>query len=239
MPVTGEAIEYNEDEQAAINGSLREFYENNNEATNNKLCEWILNGRYEQMLSELRKQDISAKGPEDEETLIDDRLRAETETSYFLRGLKRAAYTRYADEEIVSAAKTCIKALGATNHLKRTAGYSGDGEAEIMFMLAHIHACGGKFRVAKNCLISAKEAASRDAAIIREGLGGPRPFPQDYNVSRSVWNANVAALEERIKSKAPPNPISNLSQAEFKDKGGRINSWTDARVPPGDYGGTQ
>ncbi len=106
-------------------------------------------------------------------------------------------------------------------NFKRATGYSGDGEAEISFMLSHMHACDGRFRVAKRLLDAAKEDARRDGAIMSKDAIF-RPFPQDYNVSRSVWKAKVAALEQRIKSKVPPSPISHISQAEFRAKDGRI-----------------
>ena len=148
-------------------------------------------------------------------------MRAETEVSYYLRGLKRSAYSRYGDGKVVPAAQTCVKALGTLLHSKSANGYSGDGEAEISFMLSHMHACDGRFKVAKRLLDAAKEDARRDGAIMREDSHF-RPFPQDYNVSRSIWDAKVAALEQRIKSKVRPNPISHLSEAEFKAKDGRI-----------------
>ena len=216
--VEGEAIEFNDDEQAAIDSSLQEFYENEIEATNNKIYEWAMDERYMQLLSEIRKHNVSNSEADEEKHLIHARLRAETEVSYYLRGLKRAAYSRYGDGKLAPAAQTCIKALGMLLHFKSTTGYSGDGEAEISFMLAHIHACDGRFRVAKRLLNAAKEEASRDGAIMRVDTS-IRPFPQDYNISRSVWDAKVDALEERVKSKAPPIPISNLFEAEFRAKG--------------------
>ncbi len=180
-----------------------------------------MDGRYMHLLSETRKHDISNSEADEERHLIHSRLRAETEVSYFLRGLKRAVYSRYGNGKLVPVAQTCIKALGILLNFKSATGYSGDGEAEISFMLAHIHACDSRFKIAKHWLHAAKEDAGRDAAIIKGGTS-TRPFPQDYNVSRSVWGANVAALEKRINSKVAPSPISNLSEAEFRAKNGRI-----------------
>ena len=221
LPVGGEAIEFDEDEQTAVDSSLGEFYENEIEATNNKISQWAMDGRYIRLSSEIRRHDGSNVDAGEEKRLIGDWLRAETEVSYCLRGLKRAAYTRYGNGNFVPAAQTCIKALGILLQSKKATGYSGDGEAEIWFMLSHMHACGGRFRVAKRLLMSAKETAKLDGDIM-ENDAVFRPFPQDYNVSRSVWDAKVAALEQLIKAKAPPNPISDLSEAEFRAKDGRI-----------------
>ena len=180
-----------------------------------------MDGRYMHLLSETRKHDISNSEADEERHLIHGRLRAETEASYFLRGLTRAAYSRYGNGKLVPAAQTCIKALGILLNFKSATGYSGDGDAEISFMLAHIHACDSRFKIAKHWLHAAKEDARRDGAIMK-GEACTRPFPQDYNVSRSVWGATVAALEKRINSKVAPNPISDLSEAEFRAKDGRI-----------------
>lgn len=221
LPVGGDAIELDDDERAAIDSSLREFYENEIEETNNKIYQWAMDGRYIHLSSEIKRHDISNVEEGKEKRLIDDKLRAETEASYYLRGLKRAAYSRYGDGKLDSAAQTCIKALGTLWHFKGETGYSGDGEAEISFMLSHIHSCDGRFRVAKRLLDTAKEDARRDGAIMTDDAVFP-PFPQDYNVTRSIWGAKVAALEQRIKSKVSPNPISHLSEAEFRAKDGRI-----------------
>ncbi len=78
LPVEGEAIEFNDDEQAAIDSSLQEFYENEIEATNNKIYEWSMDGRYMQLLSEIRKHNNSNSEADEEKHLIHARLRAET-----------------------------------------------------------------------------------------------------------------------------------------------------------------
>ena len=223
LPVGGEAIEFDDDEQAAVDSSLQEFYEDEIEAINNKIYQWVMDGRYTHLSSEMeiRRHDISDADAGDEKRLIDDWLRGETEVSYYLRGLKRAAYTRYGNGELVPAARTCIKALGVLLQSKRATRYSGDGEAEIWFMLSHMHASGGRFRVAKRLLMSAKETAKVDGDIMKN-YAVFRPFPQDYNVDRSIWAAKVAALEQSIRSKTSPSPIYGLSEAEFRGKDGRI-----------------
>ena len=218
LPVGDEAIEFDEDEQAGIDSSMREFHENEVEATNNRLEEWVMDGRYMQLLSEIRKHDTSNSGADEHKSLMDDRLQAETEVSYYLRGLKRAAYSRYGDGKLIPAAQTCIKAFAMLSHFKRTTGYSGDGEAEVSFMLAHMHACGSRFRVAKRLLNAAKREAGRDGCIRPHG-GSPR-LQWDDTVTQSMWAAKVDALGDRIKSKVPPNPISNLSEADFIAKDG-------------------
>ena len=101
------------------------------------------------MLSDIRRQDTSNSEAGEERHLIHGRLRAETEASYFLRGLKRAAYSRYGDRKLVPAAQTCIKALGILLNFKSATAYGGDGEAGISFMLAHMHACDSRFKIAK------------------------------------------------------------------------------------------
>lgn len=147
--------------------------------------------------------------------------------------MKRAAYERYGNGKLVLAAQTCIKALSILLHFKSASGYSGDGGSEIWFMLSHMHTCGGRFRVAKRLLINAKENAKRDGAIMRNDATF-RPFPQDYNVSRSIWDAKVAALEQRIRSKAPASHISDLSKAEFRAKDGRV--YVIDRIDQDDWG---
>ena len=217
LPVGGEAIEFDDDEQAAIDSSLREFHENEVEAINDRMVEWVIGERYMQLLS-TNKNTLSNIGADEEKALMHDRLRAETEVSYYLRGLKRAAYSRCSDGELVPATQTCIKALGMLFHFKRTTGYSGDGEAEISFMLAHIHACADKFRVAMRLLNAAKKEAEHDGCI-RLHDSFPR-LQGDDTVTQTMWAAMVAALAKRIKSKTPPSPISNLSEADFIAKDG-------------------
>ena len=218
LPIGGEVIEFDDDEQAAIDSNMQEFHDNEVEATSNRLLEWGMNGRYSQLLSEIRKHDTSNNGASEHDSLMDDRLRAEAEVSYYLRGLKRAAYSRYSDGNLVPAAQTCIKALGMLSRFKRTAGYSGDGEAEILFMLAHMHAYAGRFRVAMRLLNAAKKEVGHDGCI-RHSDGFPR-LQGDDTVTQTMWAAKVAALGDRIKSKVPPSPISNLYEAVFKAKDG-------------------
>ena len=58
LPVEGDAIEFEYDERAAIDSSLREFYENETEATNNKIYQWAMDGRYMHLSSEIRRHSI-------------------------------------------------------------------------------------------------------------------------------------------------------------------------------------
>ncbi len=87
LPVEGDAIELDDDEQAAVDSSLREFYEDEIEATNNKIYEWAMDGRYMHLSSETGERDISNVEAGEEKRLIDDKLRVETEVSYWFRSV--------------------------------------------------------------------------------------------------------------------------------------------------------
>ena len=180
-PVAGERIEFDEDEQEWIDIELRIWARGNND--------------FNSQVLEITGMDISG----DRGEFLGD-SRAEDEMYHYIKGLKRAAYTRYSDREYSSAASTCHKALGVLYSFKVDNGYSGNGEAETWYLLAHMHACTEKFKIAKNMLVSAKKSANhhRDPYLI----------PMD-------WNLLVRLLESAIRSRRSPQPIENLAEATF------------------------
>lgn len=203
-----------------IDSSLQEFHENTDEAVRETLAYWVME-RYTQLLS---NSGISKERADQEWSRVLDWLRAETEASYHLRGLRRAAYARYSDGKLLPASQTCIKTLGTLCHFERTTRHSGSGEAEIWFMVAHMYACAGKFKIAKTLLRAAKKGAREDQAIHRRDS-----YRGSHNdsISRPVWNATIAALSHNIKFKVPQGPIAHFSQAEF-----RVRSKIRLPVPP-------
>ena len=220
LPAGGEVIVFDEDEQAGIDSSLQEFFLDEDKATMNRLSLWAMDGRYLKRSSEIEKHDASASVDEVRKRLMWDILRSETETFYYLAGLKCVAYARYGAEQLIPAAQTCMKTLGVIYISKRTSGYSGDGESEIWFMLAHIHARASKFRVAGQLLNVAKKTAKQDGSI------QDRSF--ENTIGRSIWNSKIAALAQDVKSKTNPTPISNFHEAAFRMRGDNY-VWQDAR----------
>ncbi len=218
LPAEGDSIELDEDEQTAVESSLREFYDNEIEAIDNKKYQWASDGRLVDFLSELRKQNKSNTEADEETDLLHTALWTETKFYYYMKGLKHASYSRYGDGKLVAAAQSCFKALAKLASFQSSAVYSGDGVAELWFVLSHMHACCGRFKVAKKMLDAARTAAKQDRAIIRDSS-----IPSHYGISGSRWEAITRSLEQRIKSKMPPSPIANLSQAEPS------RSWVDAR----------
>ena len=180
-PVAGEQIEFDEDEQEWIDIELRIWARSNDD--------------FNRQMLEITGMDISG----DRGEFLGD-SRAEDEMYHYIKGLKRAAYTRYLDGEYSCGASTCHKALGVLYSFKVDNGYSGNGEAEIWYLLAHMHACTEKFKIAKNMLVTAKKSAKHDRT----------PY---YNIW--VWNLSVRLLESAIRSRRPPQPIENLGEAIF------------------------
>lgn len=181
LPVGGEPIEFDSEEQEWIDIEMRNWSRGNND--------------FNRQVLEITRIDISGGDGE----FLDD-LRTEDQMYHYIKGLKRAAYTRYSEGEHSSAAGTCFKAIGLLGGFKMDNGYSGNGEAEIWYLLAHIHACTERFKIAKNMLVAAKKRARHDR--------DPYLIPMD-------WNLLVRLLESAIQPRRSPQPIENLAEARF------------------------
>ena len=181
LPSGGDPIEIDDDEQAMIDIEMRDW----SRQVNN----------FNQDVLRITGIDITG----DRENFLDG-IRAEEEIHRYIMGLKKAAYGRYSNGQYSHGAQTCIKALGILLSFKRTDGYSGNGEAEIWYMLAHMHACSGKFRTAKNLLKAAKKVAKHD---------------EDCYIIPGEWEIAVQLLEGAIRSNVPPRAISNLYEARY------------------------
>lgn len=219
LPGAGQLIEFDPDEQAAVDSSLKEFHDVADEATEDRMLGWLQDGRYLALVSQISGQGTSDSEMDEEEVsaVAFAMLRDETEVCYILTGLKRAAYSRYAEGRLVHASQTCIKTLGMTSESKTRANYSGDGVAEIWFLFAHIHACAGKFRVAQRSLDAAKKEAKNDGAIYSGFMS--RGLQPDIAISQSEWDSKVAALAYRIRSKTALASIPSFFEAEFRVRG--------------------
>ena len=181
LPVAGERIEFDEDEQEWIGIEIRSWSRGTDD--------------FNRQVLEITGMDISG----DRGEFLDD-IRAEDQMYHYIKGLKRAAYTRYSEGECSSAAGTCFKAIGLLGSFKMDNGYSGNGEAEIWYLLAHMHACTERFKIAKNMLVAAKERVKHDR--------DPYLIPVD-------WNLLVRLLQSAIRSRRSPQPIENLAEARF------------------------
>lgn len=181
LPVAGERIEFDKDEQEWIDIELRIWARSNDD--------------FNRQVLEITGMDFSGDRGE-----FLGGSRAEDEMYHYIKGLKRAAYIRYSVEEYSSAASTCFKALGMLGGFKLDNGYSGKGEAEIWYLLAHIHAGTGRFKIAKNMLSAAKKRATHD---------------QDPYLIPIGWDVLVRLLESAIRSKRPPQPVENLAEARY------------------------
>ena len=181
-PVEGERIEFDEDEQELIDVELRSWARSNDD--------------FNRQVLEITGMDNSGSRGE----FLDD-SRTEDEMYHYIKGLKRAAYARYSYEEYSCAASTCYKALGVLHHFKVDNEYSGSGESEIWYLLAHMHACTQKFKIAQNMLVEAKKKVKHDR--------------DSYLISMD-WNLIVRVLELDIRSRSSPQPIENLGEAYFR-----------------------
>ena len=181
LPVGGEPIKIDDDEQAIIDYEMHAWLQQEDS--------------FNRQVSEITGMDISGGHGE----FLNDQ-RTENEMYHYIKGLKRAAYTRYSEGEYSSAAGTCFKAIGLLGGFKMDNGYSGNGEAEIWYLLAHMHACTERFTIAKNMLAAAKKKAKHDR--------DPYLMPME-------WGLLVRLLELATRSKRPPHPIENLAEARF------------------------
>lgn len=159
-PKGGEVIQFDQEEQEAIESELQE------------------NARRDEDFSQILVE--AGLDPDSYDSSILDR------GSHILacrRGLKRLAYERYTNKEYVLAAKTCVKALSVTGDYQGV--FRWDGVAEAWLMLAHMHVCAGRFRIAKNLVKKAKGAAKKDTLLTGD--------------LRTFWNRAIKSIELRFE----------------------------------------
>jgi hypothetical protein len=170
-PKGGEEIQFDQEEQAAIDAALRENARSDEE--------------FGQILTDagLDPDDYDLSSLEPGEHILACR-----------RSLKRLAYERYTNGEYVLAAETSIKALGVTSNYNGV--FRHDGVAELWLMLAHIHACTGRFKIAKNLITQAKNAAKKDSILTGD--------------LRAFWNRGIRALEADLRIRRRPLPTRTV-----------------------------
>lgn len=149
-PVGGEAMEFDEDEQKAVDAALELFAGQRKgdvidmsafKDVDDRLWEWL--------------NDLD---------FTDHRI------NHIRVALKQVAYERYCDGQLSLAALSCLKALLLTDNAEKPQRHRY-GTAELWLLLAHMHASAGRFSIAQELLKSAKKAAKNDNGVcVREGL---------------------------------------------------------------------
>jgi len=176
QPVTGgEEIQFDEEEQAAIDAALRED-----------------DRRDEEFRETLREAGIEPDGQAYQKA---KQLQDQGQHVFARRnGLKKLAYERYTNNQYALAAQTCVKALGVSGD--STGMYRHTGVAEAWLLLAHMHACTGRFNIAKGLIKNAQQAAKKDDLLIGD--------------MRDMWKNGARSLESDVRAKRRPAPVTTI-----------------------------
>ena len=179
-------IEFDEQEQFAIDEALRASQEN-----------------YERLFASMQAKGI------DLYTMNEKFLWGDTQSYSFgigAQALKTVAYHRYVNNQHELAAQSCIKALGLQGNRVDSGRHSGC--AEIWLMLAHIHASTGKFPTANEFVAEAKRAAKRDDNF-QPSLLLPKSFDISIDLNNG-WEEAVKSLESDIRDGRRPHPTDSV-----------------------------